>query len=652
MDKYSLLEKLGQGSFAVVWKARRKADGVLVAVKQFKESPQSWEECKKLPEVRAASAISDRRHIVTLLEAVRHAGELFLVFEYLESSLQHCAESQVRALEESQVRWVGARLLGALAAVHKAGLVHCDVKPENILVGADRHGEVCLRLCDFGQAAPPQQIGDYISTRWYRAPELLLGVKTDVAIDNWAAGCTLAELVLGRPLFPGTDKRDMLFRMVGELGAPEASWCLAGRVIEIARRCHAAGSAWQALAAAGASPAAVSLLQGLLQYDAARRVQAAAALRMPFFAPGLKEAPVGVRRKRAPSPESLRRQREEALEVERRFRDGSSSGGNGGAGAGDGFFAGRERRPSGSAGQGFGGDALVQDLPRPMQASLPTAAPVAVRNGMARQPPRCAGGYAGAAPPQSRIACNGYAPPKARPAATADAWKPSMFSATVAASARTAAPKSAVDDDDDEALADAFWDACKNGTAKAASPRPPPAANGKPVVAEPAAAKGSPSGAVAASCRKPDAATCREALRPPLSEAPARPAAISLETAADDEEEGHSPLSNASCEMDDDALADCFWQQVTGPGKRGAEAAETTADVVERATQRALGKTRLEERRRRSSFDDAPEAAAAAAAAVGAGGGDLKKPRDAALGGDALLDILGQDAGCSSGDDV
>jgi len=333
MEKYSLVQRLGQGSFAVVWKARRKQDGRLVAVKQLRQSPESWEACKQLAEVRSAAAINDRRHVVQLLEAVRHGGELFLVFEYIEGNLHHCAahqQAQGRRLEEPQVRWAAKRLLSALAAVHAAGLVHCDVKPENILVGAEGGscGAPTLKLCDFGQATAPDLIGTYVGTRWYRAPELLLGARGDVGVDLWAAGCTLAELFLARPLFPGSDMRDMFFRISGELGAPddgaEDDWPLAAKMIEMSGRANASASAWGSLAEAGASEAHIALLRALLQYNTVLRWRASRALREAFFAPGLSEWPIEVPPVRPPSPETLRRQRDEATVVERRLRGNSA----------------------------------------------------------------------------------------------------------------------------------------------------------------------------------------------------------------------------------------------------------------------------------------------------------------------------------------
>lgn len=275
MEKYSLVQRLGQGSFAVVWKARRKSDGRLVAVKQLKQSPESWEACKQLPEVRAAAAVADRRHLVQLLEAVRHGGELFLVFEYIEGSLHHCIATATRRIEESQVRWAARRLLMALAAVHAANLVHCDVKPENILVGGLEGGRApTMKLCDFGQSGPPGEIASYIGTRWYRAPELFLGTRGDSSVDLWSAGCTIAELILRRPLVPGSDTRDMLFRICGELGAPEESWPLAAQLVEASGRANAEPAAWQALRDQGAAETTIELLAGLLRYDGAKRTRA------------------------------------------------------------------------------------------------------------------------------------------------------------------------------------------------------------------------------------------------------------------------------------------------------------------------------------------------------------------------------------------
>eukprot|EP00929_Paragymnodinium_shiwhaense_P119691 TRINITY_DN91587_c0_g1_i1.p1 TRINITY_DN91587_c0_g1~~TRINITY_DN91587_c0_g1_i1.p1 ORF type:complete len:747 (-),score=115.08 TRINITY_DN91587_c0_g1_i1:83-2323(-) len=335
MDNYVLVERLGQGSFAVVWKARRKADYKLVAVKQLKQTPSTWEECKRLPEIRAAAATRGCPYVIALLEAVRHGSELFLVLEYADCDLCRCLGPN-RRIEEPHVRWVMRQLLTGLAAVHQAGLVHCDVKPENLLLfrsGGPGNLPV-LKLCDLGQATPAGEVPSYVGTRWYRAPELLMGRgRAGEEVDLWAAGCAMAELILLRPCFPGTDTRDMLFRICSALGAPEDGWFFSEQLMEASglrfAPCAAEGPVWFELASAGASPPSVELVRGLLRYNQETRISASGGLAGAFFAGAPPEAPVlPPEDKAAQSVERLQRSRDEAKAVERKLhKDDRAKGG-------------------------------------------------------------------------------------------------------------------------------------------------------------------------------------------------------------------------------------------------------------------------------------------------------------------------------------
>jgi len=337
MDNYVLVERLGQGSFAIVWKARRKSDHRVVAVKQLKSAPATWEECKRLPEIRAAAAVRGP-NIVALLEAVRHGSELFLVFEYADSDLYRClGPCERRRFEESQVRWVMRQLISALASVHAAGLVHCDVKPENLLLFARLGpcGEPVLKLCDLGQAAPAGEVPSYVGTRWYRAPECLLGLsRAGVEVDLWAAGCFMAELILLRPPFPGTDTRDMLFRICSALGAPEEGWHLNERLMQASglrfAPSAAEGPLWFELSSTGASSSAVEIVRGLLRYDQAQRLPASRALHSAFFQNGLPEVPVIPPEKdlgRLRSADGMSRSRDEAKAFNKKFATASGATG-------------------------------------------------------------------------------------------------------------------------------------------------------------------------------------------------------------------------------------------------------------------------------------------------------------------------------------
>lgn len=336
MDNYVLVERLGQGSFAIVWKARRKSDHRVVAVKQLKSAPATWEECKRLPEIRAAAAVRGP-NIVALLEAVRHGSELFLVFEYADSDLYRClGPCERRRFEESQVRWVMRQLISALASVHAAGLVHCDVKPENLLLFAKLGacGEPVLKLCDLGQAAPAGEVPSYVGTRWYRAPELLLGLpRAGVEIDLWAAGCFMAELILLRPPFPGTDTRDMLFRICSALGAPKEGWHLSERLMQASglrfAPSAAEGPLWFELSSTGASHSAVEIVKGFLRYDGVQRLAASRALQHGFFQSSLPEVPVVPPEKdlgRLRSADGMSKTRDEAKALNKRMATTGTAG--------------------------------------------------------------------------------------------------------------------------------------------------------------------------------------------------------------------------------------------------------------------------------------------------------------------------------------
>lgn len=333
MDNYQFVERLGQGSFAVVWKARRKSDYRVVAVKQLRQAPTTWEECKRLPEIRAAAAARGP-HIIALLEAVRHGNELCLIFEYADSDLLRCLGPS-RRCDEPQVRWAMRQVLAALATIHAAGLVHCDVKPENMLLLQTRGNEPVLKLCDLGQAAAAGEVTDYVGTRWYRAPELLLGESgAGGEIDLWAAGCAMSELLLMRPTFPGADTRDMLFRICSEIGPPDDDWHLSERLMEssglrIAPNA-AEGPIWAELAAAGASASAVDLARCLLRYDPPRRAPASRCLHQSFFGSALPEAPIVPHEfdNRAKSAEHMQRSRQEAKAIQRKLQTNGAVGGH------------------------------------------------------------------------------------------------------------------------------------------------------------------------------------------------------------------------------------------------------------------------------------------------------------------------------------
>mmetsp|Transcript_26121 Transcript_26121/g.57082 ORF Transcript_26121/g.57082 Transcript_26121/m.57082 type:complete len:752 (+) Transcript_26121:295-2550(+) len=227
MNKYEVLSIVGEGAYGVVLKCRNKETGEVVAVKKFKESDED-EIVRKttLREVKMLRALR-QENIVNLKEAFRRKQKLYLVFEYVERNLLEVLEEHSGGLDLEQVRQYIAQLVKAVAWCHQHNIVHRDIKPENLLISTAGAGGVGkLKLCDFGFArqlpsSRDVDITDYVSTRWYRAPELLLGsTHYGKEVDMWAIGCIMGELVDGQPLFPGESDIDQLYiiqRLMGPL---------------------------------------------------------------------------------------------------------------------------------------------------------------------------------------------------------------------------------------------------------------------------------------------------------------------------------------------------------------------------------------------------------------------------------------------------
>ena len=203
MDRFTLLTRQGVGSYAVVWKARDR-DGRIFAIKELKQRDMSWEEVRLLPEVSFMGPLS-HPNVLALHTVVRVRGRVFLIMDQADSSVYQTLVSLTaggKVLAEPEVRWIMRQVLRGLAYAHSQRIVHRDVKPENILLcGGSNSEALSAKLCDFGQARSFDASGrftEYVSTRWYRAPELLLRApRYGAPIDIWAAGVLMSELFTG-----------------------------------------------------------------------------------------------------------------------------------------------------------------------------------------------------------------------------------------------------------------------------------------------------------------------------------------------------------------------------------------------------------------------------------------------------------------------
>ncbi|XP_018794397.1 PREDICTED: cyclin-dependent kinase-like 1 isoform X2 [Bactrocera latifrons] len=218
MDRYEKLSRLGEGSYGVVYKCRDRETGALVAVKRFVESEDD-PAIRKIA-LREIRLLKNLKHpnLVSLLEVFRRKRRLHLVFEFCELTVLHELERHPQGCPEHLTKQIVYQTLLGVAYCHKQNCLHRDIKPENILLTAQ--GQV--KLCDFGFArmlSPGENYTDYVATRWYRAPELLVGdTQYGTAVDVWAIGCLFAELVRGEALWPGRSDVDQLYLIRKTLG--------------------------------------------------------------------------------------------------------------------------------------------------------------------------------------------------------------------------------------------------------------------------------------------------------------------------------------------------------------------------------------------------------------------------------------------------
>jgi protein kinase len=281
MERYKVLKTIGDGTYGSVSKAVHKTTGEVVAIKQMKKKVLSWNECISMREVRVLLNIS-HPNIVRMLEVIKENNYLALVFEFLDEDVYHHIKDRNKLLSETQVRNIIFQTLQGLAYMHNKGFFHRDLKPENLLLKAGT-----VKIADFGLVRDVKlkhPCTEYVSTRWYRAPEVLLRSQNyGPSIDLFALGAIMAELYTFKPLFPGSSEADQLLKVCKVMGTPK-NWpqgqSLASQIgfrfpVE-------SGMPLQNLVP-NASEAGVDLMRSLLQYNPDSRPSALDALRHPYF---------------------------------------------------------------------------------------------------------------------------------------------------------------------------------------------------------------------------------------------------------------------------------------------------------------------------------------------------------------------------------
>uniref|UniRef100_A0ACB8F553 Cyclin-dependent kinase 18 n=1 Tax=Sphaerodactylus townsendi TaxID=933632 RepID=A0ACB8F553_9SAUR len=220
METYDKMDKLGEGTYATVFKGRSKLTRNLVALKEIRLEHEEGAPCTAIREV---SLLKNLKHanIVTLHDIIHTKCSLTLVFEYLDSDLKQYLDNCGNLMSMYNVK-----LLRGLSYCHRHKILHRDLKPQNLLI----NGKGELKLADFGLAraksVPTKTYSNEVVTLWYRPPDVLLGsTEYSTPIDMWGVGCIHYEMVTGRPMFPGSTIKEELHLIFRLLGTPtEDSW--------------------------------------------------------------------------------------------------------------------------------------------------------------------------------------------------------------------------------------------------------------------------------------------------------------------------------------------------------------------------------------------------------------------------------------------
>ena len=286
LDRYTLQEVLGEGTYGIVYRAIDRQTGKVCALKKMRLDGS--EEGVPQTALREVSILQEvhHRNIVNLLDVICTGAKLFLIFEFVDQDLKKALERR-KAFLGRELKMLVAQLLEGLYFCHRNRIVHRDLKPANILLAQDG----TLKIADFGLARafqiPMHTYTHEVVTLWYRAPEILLGEKHySPGVDMWSVGCIMAELARGKVLFRGDTEIGQLYEIFQLLGTPSdinGLWPGVSKLTDYSSMFPK----WEAKDLAAKMPGldmdGVDLLSRMLKYHPAERISARQALQHPWF---------------------------------------------------------------------------------------------------------------------------------------------------------------------------------------------------------------------------------------------------------------------------------------------------------------------------------------------------------------------------------
>ncbi|PLW18051.1 hypothetical protein PCANC_04721 [Puccinia coronata f. sp. avenae] len=294
--KYHVMDVIGEGAYGVVCSAIHRPTGQKVAIKKIVPFDHSMFCLRTLRELKLLKYFQEHNvseNIISIVDIIRPPTieafkEVYLIQELMETDMHRVIRTQV--LSDDHCQYFIYQTLRALKALHSADVIHRDLKPSNLLLNANCD----LKVCDFGLArsirTAEQETGfmtEYVATRWYRAPEIMLTFKQYTkAIDVWSVGCILGEMLSGRPLFPGRDYHHQLTLILDVLGTPTLDEFYAinsRRSRDYIRALPLRKKRSFATLYPNATPLAIDFITKTLTFDPKKRLTVEQALQHPYL---------------------------------------------------------------------------------------------------------------------------------------------------------------------------------------------------------------------------------------------------------------------------------------------------------------------------------------------------------------------------------
>ncbi|XP_046392350.1 cyclin-dependent kinase 1-B [Ischnura elegans] len=287
MDEYVKIEKIGEGTYGVVYKGKHKVSGHMVAMKKIRL--ENEDEGVPSTAIREISLLKELQHpnIVSLEAVVMEESRLYLIFEFLSMDLKRHMDQIPKGeyLDPMTVKSYLYQILQAILFCHQRRVLHRDLKPQNLLID----GKGTIKIADFGLGRafgiPVRIYTHEVVTLWYRSPEVLLGASRYACpIDIWSVGCIFSEMASRKPLFQGDSEIDQLFRIFRVLRTPtETIWPGVSQLPDYKATFPNWTNNTLSTHVKNMDEQGLDLLQSMLVYNPVDRISAKAAVAHPFF---------------------------------------------------------------------------------------------------------------------------------------------------------------------------------------------------------------------------------------------------------------------------------------------------------------------------------------------------------------------------------